>query len=790
LSISKQFIYYLLGIFIPVGIWLLIAISGALSGIEQEAIRWRYLFRGELKSTAPIHFVDLDAATISYMGDRPWDRREFGVLINALLDVGGARVVGLDIIFSKFGAGALLDVERARKGDAFLGQAIAAHPDRVVLAAGYTRVKSSFTNEMADLPFVRDGNYDPETNHFPEAPTYPIIQFDVGRLGLANVDESLSGGMIPYYVPAFVELNSPRYSLHLMDGLMRQKGYFMNEPVVQVDGDQVVLTDKDGFTTDALPLQHEMTLFSLGLETFLTAHGLDQSAVEIRPDLLTIHRDGTVFRQIPLVRQQSIAVNWFEGWDRSLDHGRDSMQMVLRQAHALAEAASAGDLAQVAELEQWFQRFRDKVIFVGPVDPQLKDLSPTPFNREPVPKVGLHANLYRMLEDQAYITRTGRTVNILIVCLLASLVSFLALGSGRLRFLAFICLLGYALIAFVVFAQFNWILPLVVPVSASLMAALSVVLIKLGSEEWQRRRIKALFGAYLAPNLVDEIIESKQDPQLGGTEAEITALFSDVEGFSSLSEELSPHQLVSLMNEYLGALTEVFQRDAGTLDKYIGDAIVTMFGMPIPVADHAARACRSAIEMQKCHAALRQKWADSGEWPESVLHMRTRIGLNSGMAVIGNMGSEMRFTYTMMGDTVNVAARCESGAKKYGVYTMVTANTLFAALDQGAALTYRQLDRIIVKGRRQPIEVYELWDPSVSQDLFARCKAAYEAALALYFDGDWAAALAGFEAAALLEPSQAFAPTTPSEYLAGRCRQFLESGGPQDWDGSFKMQKK
>jgi adenylate cyclase len=696
----------------------------------------------------------------------------------------------LDIIFSKFGAGALLDVDRARNGDAFLGQAVATHSDRVVLAAGYTRVKSYFTDEMADLPFLRNGNYDPETNHFPEAPTYPIIQFDAGRLGLANVDETLSGGMIPYYVPAFVELNSPRYSLHLMDGLLRQKGHFMNEPAVKVEGEQVVLTDKDGFTTDVLPLQHEMTLFSLGLETFLAAHGLDETAVEISPDTLTIRRDDAVFRQVPLVQKQSIAVNWIEGWDRSLDHDRDSMQMVLRQAHALAEAAARGDAASVAELKQWFQRFRDKVIFVGPVDPQLKDLSPTPFNRTPVPKVGLHANLYRMLEDQAYVARTGRTVNILIVCVLALLISCLALGNGWSRVLSFLCLVSYGLVTFLVFARFNWILPLVVPISASLMSALSVVLIKLGSEEWQRRRIKALFGAYVAPKLVDEIIESKQDPQLGGTEAEITALFSDVEGFSSLSEELSPHQLVSLMNEYLGALTEVFQRDAGTLDKYIGDAIVTMFGMPVPVDDHAARACHSAIEMQKCHADLRQKWAASGEWPESVSRMRTRIGLNSGMAVIGNMGSEMRFTYTMMGDTVNVAARCESGAKNYGVYIMVTGNTLTAALDQGATLTYRKLDRIIVKGRKQPVEVYELWEPSVPEELFCRCKTAYEFALTHYFAGRWSAALAGFEAAALLEPSQAFAATTPSEVMLGRCRVFLASGGPENWDGSFKMQQK
>ncbi len=789
-KIPKQLFAYLGLIVLSVGVWLLLALSGVLDGIEQETLRWRYLARGELASSAPIVYVDLDAETVSYMGDRPWDRREFGVLLHALLGAGGAKVASVDIILSKFGAGSLTDWERARKGDAFLGEAVAEFSERVVLAAAYTGVRTNTTNEVAELPWIREQKYDLETAPFPEAPTFPIIQFDIGRLGLANVDEGLSGGAVPYYVPAFVELDSPRYSFHLIDGVRRHKEHFMNEPFTKVVGDKVILTDKDGFTTDELEMRHPMTLFSLGLETILAAYGLDQNAVEISAHALTISRDGVIFRHVPLVKKQSIEVNWFEGWDNSPENGRYSMQEVLRQAHALADAAAQGDAERVAELERWFERFQDKVIFVGPVDPQLKDIAPTPFNREPVPKVGLHANLYRTLEGEAYMSRASSGTCAAIVCLLTLVVSLLATGRGVQRLLSFLVLIGYGVVTFVVFAQLNWILPLIVPVSSTLTAALSVVLLKLGSEEWQRRRIKALFGAYVSPKLVDEMVDSKQDPKLGGTEAEITALFSDVEGFSALSEELSPDQLVSLMNEYLGAMTEVFQTQAGTLDKYIGDAIVTMFGMPLPVADHAARACISAVEMQARHAALREKWTQSGQWPQSVLNMRTRIGLNTGLAVIGNMGSEMRFNYTMMGDAVNLAARCESGAKSYGVYTMVTETTLKAALADGAQLNYRKLDRIVVKGRRQPVEIYELWEPSISQSESADCKAAYEVALELYFKGDWASALAGFEAAGVFEPSKAFAATTPSAVLAMRCRQFIELGDPENWDGVFRMQTK
>lgn len=774
------------------GFWLLLALLGALDGIEQETLRWRYLARGEVDSGAPIVYVDLDAETVSYMGDRPWDRREFGVLLHALLGQGGAKVACVDVILSKFGAGALLDLERARKGDDFLGQAVQDYANRVILAAAYTGVKHSTTGELAVLPLKRKGaaRYDPEANPFPEAPTFPIIDFDVGRLGLANVDEEFSGGAVPYFVPGFVELASPRYSLHIMDGARRQKMHFMNEPEVVERGDELVLTDKDGWVTKVLPKDYETTLFSLGLETFLAAHGLNEDDVEIGSEELKVYRGADLYRSIPLVEQQSIEVNWMEGWDNSSDNNRYSMQAVLRKAHALAEAAVRGDAQGIAELEKWFQRFEGKVVFVGPVDPQLKDIAPTPFNREPVPKVALHANLYRTIEAEAFVTRTGSAASVLIVCLLTFSVALLAISGGKLRLISLVLLGAYVVVAFVAFAQWNVILPLVAPVGATLSAALSVVVLKLGSEEWQRRRIKALFGAYVSPKLVDEMVESKQDPKLGGTQAEITALFSDVEGFSALSEELSPDRLVALMNEYLGAMTQVFQTQSGTLDKYIGDAIVTMFGMPVPVADHAARACYSAIEMQERHAELRAQWAQSGEWPETVRKMRTRIGLNTGLAVIGNMGSEMRFNYTMMGDAVNLAARCESGAKSYGIYTMVTEHSLQAALADGAALHYRKLDRIVVKGRSQPVEIYELWEPSAWNEDAAACKQLYESALEHYFNGLWAQALVGFEAAEAHEPARAFAPTTPSAVLAERCRGFIQNGDPINWSGAYRMQTK
>ena len=215
-----------------------------------------------------------------------------------------------------------------------------------------------------------------------------------------------------------------------------------------------------------------------------------------------------------------------------------------------------------------------------------------------------------------------------------------------------------------------------------------------------------------------------------------------------------------------------------------------MFGMPLPIKDHAARACAAALLMQERHAELRRQWRQTGQWPEVVEQMRTRIGINTGVAVIGNMGSRVRFNYTMMGDSVNLAARCESGAKSYGVYTLVTGATLRAALPQLPDLFYRKLDRIVVKGRTEPVEIFELWDRTVSREAALRCRECYEHGLQLYFKGEWAAALEQFVEAEAHEPSKAFAPTTPSAVLAQRCREFIEAGAPAGWDGAYRMQTK
>jgi len=790
LSPLRQNILYLVILVAVAGAWILLFRSGALSGLEQEAMRWRYAVRGEKASEAPITYVDLDARTVAKIGDKPWDYLNFAQVLQGLLGPGKARAVGVDIIFSSIGGGSLIDIDKARKGRFRLGQVVEAFDDRIVLAAAFTGT----TSGGAVLPLVRRGFTEPSDVPFPEAPTFPVIGWDKGRLGLANVDEALNDGTVPEVVVGVVDTEGEGFSRQLMYGQLWYFSGLLDDPrIVEEDG-MLRLVDADGFPTASVPVESSHRLLSFGLSMFLAAHGLDASHVEWTDDYLRIRdAEGNSFREIPLVAGQSIRVNWFEGW-RSERTPHVSMAEVLDRANALGEAARAGDSEGVRALEAWFGRFEDRVIFLGPVDATLKDLAPTPFDRVPVPKVGVHANLYRTIAGEAYLRRAGPGATAGAIAGLTAAVALLALWSGKGRRLtrlgSLVVLGGYAAAVFFVFNEANRILPLVAPVGSAFNAALFLVLFKLGAEEWQRRRIKDLFGAYVSPELVEEMVESRRDPELGGTEAEITALFSDVEGFSALSEQLSASELVSLMNEYLSAMTDAQQAEGGTLDKYIGDAIVTMFGMPLPIPDHAARACRSAIRMQERHAELRAQWAESGNWPEAVANMRTRIGLNTGHAVIGNMGSRVRFNYTMMGDSVNLAARCESGAKSYGVYTMVTGATIEAARASLPELFFRRLDRIVVKGRSRPVEVFELWGGSVDRAEAEACRERYEAGLTHYYAGNWAAAAEKFRESLPHEPARAYAPTTPSAVLLARCEEFLAEGGPAGWDGAYRMSTK
>ena len=280
----------------------------------------------------------------------------------------------------------------------------------------------------------------------------------------------------------------------------------------------------------------------------------------------------------------------------------------------------------------------------------------------------------------------------------------------------------------------------------------------------------------------------KQEPKLGGEAGYHTAFFSDIQSFSSFSEVLEPTRMVSLMNQYLTEMTNILLDHKGTLDKYIGDAIVAFYGAPVPLENHEFHACLTALEMEKKLEIMRSEWANESDWPELVHNIRHRVGLNSGEMVTGNMGSSMRMNYTMMGDTVNLAARLEPAAKHYGVYIFVAEHTQKAVAD---LFEWRFLDYLKVKGKKKPVKGYELISlKNEMSDNQSQLVQAFDEGIKLYKKQDWTKAKKRFKDALSLEEKFADRPTTPSDVYLDRCDFFKAEPPGKDWDGVWTMKTK
>ncbi|MDA8775803.1 CHASE2 domain-containing protein, partial [Opitutales bacterium] len=331
---------------------------------------------------------------------------------------------------------------------------------------------------------------------------------------------------------------------------------------------------------------------------------------------------------------------------------------------------------ELFRIKEFFSRFENAIVLVGPEEATFQDLAPTPFDKSASPKVGVHGNLIKTLTSGFYIKRLNIKIDHAATLGVGVIMALLAVYQGSrsswVQAGGIILLLGYVFFGFLTFSKTHVVWPITAPACAGISTSFIGLAVMVVIEQKAKGRLKGMFGSYVSSELVDQMVESGEEPSLGGQETAITAFFSDVQAFSSFSELLSPTGLVDLMNEYLTAMTNILQEERGTLDKYIGDAIVAMYGAPIPMDDHAYQSVKTAILMQQEQIKLREKWSFEAEkWGKChglVSKMQTRIGCNTGTATVGNMGALDRFNYTMMGDMVNLAARCESGAKAYGAY--------------------------------------------------------------------------------------------------------------------------
>lgn len=415
------------------------------------------------------------------------------------------------------------------------------------------------------------------------------------------------------------------------------------------------------------------------------------------------------------------------------------------------------------------------IVFVGATEIGIYDIRPTPFDATQA-GVELHATVAANALQGRFLRYDGVTQMHELLCIVLfplALGAVLAFVPGTLAGLAaFFGAAGlYGLVNYFAFAEGLRDMTVIYPM-------LGIGLTYLGGEAWRNlvvekkgRQLKKAFSNYVSPDLVREIEKHPDKLVLGGEQREISILFSDIRGFTSVSERLTPPELVALLNEYLSPMTRIVLEEKGTLDKFIGDAVMAIYNAPLDVPDHARHACASAVRMLEKLEQLNQGFVQRGMQPIDI-----GIGINTGPAVVGNMGADIRFDYTAIGDAVNLASRLEGLNKFYGTHILVSEDTRSRVSDQ--RFVFREVDRVRVKGKSQPVVMYELM--VARQELLP----AFEKALALYRDRQFESARTMFD-----ELAESYADG-PSGLYRSRCDEYLLNPPPQEWDGVFTAKAK
>jgi adenylate cyclase len=433
--------------------------------------------------------------------------------------------------------------------------------------------------------------------------------------------------------------------------------------------------------------------------------------------------------------------------------------------------------------------FKNKIVLVGATALALGDLRNTPFEGggEPYMGVEIHANiidnvLHSGEKGRSFLTRGFDEEMIDIGFILLFGLGFGYLFSSVRPLYSTITLLlalaGFSWFVYFAFAREGRWLSFVVPAGTLAANYAAITSFRMIFEEREKRKIRKSFGQYLSPGVI-QLIE--KDPRKyirpGGEMKDLTVMFSDIRGFTTISEGLSPDELVRLLNEYLGAMTDIIFKNLGTLDKYIGDAIMAFWGSPYPQADHAYCACKCALEMSRALAKLNVKWKQEDRPPIAI-----GIGLNTGPVNVGNMGSDKRLAWTVMGDNVNLASRLEGITKEYQIQIVISEGTYRDVADK---FVCRELDKIKVKGKNQPVNIYELLGVAAEKSQFQSLIGAFETAMVAYRSQNWREAAGRFG-----ELLNSYPDDGPTRVFLQRALEYLENAPESDWDGVYVMKSK
>ncbi|MBW1680043.1 MAG: adenylate/guanylate cyclase domain-containing protein [Deltaproteobacteria bacterium] len=715
--------------------------------IELKAYDLRFLSRGRLDPSPAVVMAVIDEKSLDEEGRWPWPRSKMGRLIEALSG-DGARVVGFDIGFLEPDENShLVFIEELEDRIRDLGIR------NTSLETFLAQSRAAADNDRALARAIRDAKARVVLGYFfhmgGETADYRINPKEIERQ-----IERISSSKYPVVVyerqgleaSPFIRAYAPEGNLDILTEATPYSGYFNMRP--DPDG---------GVRWMPLIIQCGEDIFP-PLSILCTWLYLSQPQMLVRVSDYGVSGIQLGDRVIPTDENGHMLINYL-GPPKTFPH------------YSISDIL-AGKLPPGT--------FRDKIVLVGATALGIYDLRNTPFS--PIyPGLEVHATVIDNILNERYLKRPKWTSLYDIMAL-----AFLGLVTGlvipRLSAVkgAFFALGLFLLHIFVtrwLFIRAGIWINMVYPLLALTLTYVILAVYHYITEERERKKIRGAFSYYVSSSVVNEVLKDPERLKLGGDKKELTVLFSDIRGFTTISEGMTPEELVQLLNEYLTVMTDVVFKYDGTLDKYIGDAIMAIYGAPFEQPNHAASACHSALEMMARLKELNEKWIDEGKTPLDI-----GIGINTGMMMVGNMGSEQRFDYTVMGDAVNLGSRLEGANKNYRTHILISESTYERVRDEFVCM---EVDSVRVKGRTRPVKIYQLHAHGRVPDVRAQAIVFFERGLKHYKSRRWDDAIKFFRMVSDLDGE-----IHAAAHYIQRCEELKQHPPAQDWDGTYTMKTK
>jgi len=709
--------------------------------IELKILDAHFQLRGIRQPDPHIIIVAVDDHALETVGRWPWSRDQIGLIIDHLLDKYGSKVIGMDMVFSEAQKNPMQEslkrIALAGKTNSEVTQWLKQHQDIGDVDEMFAAVLRKYRERICMGYFF----YPQATSAPPNAVKH-----------LARAGKLLQ----PSAIMAQEDDHASRF-------VTRMQGVTNNLPELskasEISGFFNFFPDPDGLVR-RVPLVAELNGYyypSLDLQTLRMALGWPPLSV----------------------RLSSHGVEELRLNGKSIE--TDTRGRMLINHYGPGHTFRHVSAADVLEGNVSPAMFKNSIVLLGITATGVFDTRASPFDTV-FPGVEAHATVISNILHHQELRRPAwlQVTELLGVLVIGLVCGWLVLGRGAV--VQGITLIGVPLcimlLAFWLFTSYNIWLKEIYLILGVLMAAAPATLIEYIIESRKRAFIHDAFSHYLAPHVVDELARHPETLRLGGEKREITAMFSDIAGFSTFSESMHPEELVCFLNQYLSAMGDIILKHGGTIDKYEGDAIIAFFGAPLDMPDHAIQAVRAALAQQAQLQQLRKHWMEIG-YPE----LHARIGVNSGPMIVGNIGTETHMNYTIMGDDANLASRLEGVNKVYGTSVLISNHTWFEVRDQ---MTARFIDRVYVVGRKTSVEIYEPLGEqeqvSKEDQSFSRT---YEEAWGMMHSHRFEEAKAIFAKLVAARPDDG-----PSSTMLLRCKKFIQKPPPNSWDGIHKLTSK